>query len=413
MDSADDPLRRLIRTRAQDPMVLASALANASSAVARLDQALTGHPLANAVLYRARLEAVRRQAGVDGQLIDPWHLAATLEGLRLRMDPHLRIIDRGAILDRARAALALHQWIVEPDFDQEGEVQRAEAMLASQPTSLPPLIGAALGFRAWINAGETRPAMRAAMIRYWRKRQLLRLPVPLTGAASLRSEQSWDWDLWAPVFLGAIETEAADALDLLYALERTWFSARRAMADRRKDAHDARAVDVLAAAPVLSATTLARVLGIAVKNAIRILDTLVSAEVAIEVTHRSKRRLFALAGLVPIRDAVRPPYRAEPGRGRGRPRHEIEQAATDTAPPPWPPLTPIERRSFDYTALEEAMSHLDAVVRRTRHALTPRRPMIIEAPNLRPDEPSGAREAFLAEKSGHRAESKESRFAAE
>ena len=71
------------------------------------------------------------------------------------------------------------------------------------------------------------------------------------------------------------------------ALERTWFSARHTTANRRKDAHDARAVDVLAAAPVLSATTLARVLGIAVKNAIRILDTLVATEVAIEVTHRS------------------------------------------------------------------------------------------------------------------------------
>jgi hypothetical protein len=55
--------------------------------------------------------------------------------------------------------------------------------------------------------------------------------------------------------------------------------------------------------------SLAAVLGITVKNAIRILDTLVTAEVVIEVTHRSKRRLFALAGLVPIRDAVRPPYR--------------------------------------------------------------------------------------------------------
>ena len=367
MNSLDDPLHRLTRTGAPDPMVLAGALANASSAVARLDQALTGHPLASAVLYRARLEAVRRQAGVDGQLIDPWHLAATLEGLRLRMDSQLRIIDRGAILDKARAALALHQWIAEPDFDQEGEVQRAEAMLASQPASLPPLIGAAQGFRAWINAGETRPAMRAAMIRYWRKRHLLRLPVPLTGAASLRSEQSWDWDLWAPAFLSAIETEASDALDLLYTLERAWFSARRATAERRKDAHDARAVDVLAAAPVLSATTLARVLGIAVKNAIRILDTLVAAEVAIEVTHRSKRRLFALAGLVPIRDAVRPPYRPDPGRGRGRPRLDVITPEPEAPLEPLPPLTPVERRAFDYSALDEAMAHLDAVVRHTRH----------------------------------------------
>ena len=39
------------------------------------------------------------------------------------------------------------------------------------------------------------------------------------------------------------------------------------------------------------------------------------------------------------------------------------------APPPLPPLTPIERRVFDYTALEEAMSHLDAVVRNSRNAL--------------------------------------------
>jgi hypothetical protein len=46
------------------------------------------------------LEAVRRQAAVDGQAIDPWHLAAVLEGLRLRMDHALRIIDRGMISKR-------------------------------------------------------------------------------------------------------------------------------------------------------------------------------------------------------------------------------------------------------------------------------------------------------------------------
>jgi hypothetical protein len=34
-----------------------------------------------------------------------------------------------------------------------------------------------------------------------------------------------------------------------------------------------------------------------------------------------------------------------------------------------PPLSPVERRAFDYTALEEAMAHLDAVVRGARRAL--------------------------------------------
>ncbi|WP_287786380.1 hypothetical protein [Acidiphilium sp.] len=363
------PLDSLLRAEPPDPMVLASALADAAAAIARLDQALAGHPLAQAFLYRVRLEAVRRMAAVDGQLIDPWHLAATIEGLRLRMDPYLRIIDRGEILERARAALTLHQWLVEPDFDQEGEVQRAAAMLAMQPASLPPLIAAAQGFREWIEMGETRPAMRAAMIRFWRQRRLLGLPVPLTGAAALRSDQSWDHDDWLPAFLRALAREAADGLDLLYTMERGWFEARRGIAGRRKDSHVAPVVDLLAAAPVLSATTLARILGIAVKNAIRILDELVAAEIAIEVTHRSKRRLFGLKGLAPLREVVRPPYRPDPNRGPGRPRQPSEAEAADIAPLPLPPLTPIERRAFDYTALEEAMAHLDAVVRQTRAVL--------------------------------------------
>ncbi len=200
------PLDGLTRTSPFDPMVLAGALAAAAAAIARLDQALAGHPLDQAFLYRMRLDSVRRQAAVDGQLIDPWHLAATIEGLRLRMDPYLRIIDRLDIQANARSALVMHQWIVEPDFDQEGDVQRAEAMLAMQPASLPPLIAAAQGFRQWIETGETRPAMRSAMIRFWRRRHLFRLPVPLTGAAALGSEQNWEPDEWLPAFMRACRT---------------------------------------------------------------------------------------------------------------------------------------------------------------------------------------------------------------
>ncbi len=96
---------------------------------------------------------------------------------------------------------------------------------------------------------------------------------------------------------------------------------------------------------------------------------LVKAEIAIEVAHRAKRRLFALQGVAPLRDAVRPPYRPDQNRGRGRPRLEIDEDVSDEPPPPLPPLTPIERRAFDYTALEEAMAHLDAVVRTSRCAL--------------------------------------------
>ncbi len=376
MATAGGALDRLLvlpEDAAGDSLAMAAALADASAAIARLDQALASHPLRHAFLYRVRLDAVRRQAAVDGELIDPWHLAALLEGLRLRMDPYLRIIDRGRIVDAARTALALHQWLVEPDFDQEGEVQRAEALLASLPASLPPLLAGAQGLRRWIDGHEARAPMRAALVRFWTKRHLLRMPIPLTGAAAFGAETSWEHQSWLPLFLRAVEREAGENLDLLVTMERRWFAARRAITGRRKNSHAAAAVDVLAAAPVISAASLARILGIAVKNALRLLEELCAAEIAIEVTHRSKRRLFGLAGLAPLRDAVRPPYRPERNRGPGRPRQDGDEEPVDAdgAPAQAPPLSPLERTAFDYSALEEAMAHLDDVVRRTRQALTP------------------------------------------
>ena len=144
---------------------LLGALERASGAIARLDQALDNHPLRTAFLYRARLEAVRRQASVDGHGIDPWHLAAVLEGLRLRMDHALRIVDRGQIFEAARSALTLHQWIVEPDFDQEGEIQKAERHLANAAG----LVGVGEALWSWLDSGRTRPPVRGALVRFWTK----------------------------------------------------------------------------------------------------------------------------------------------------------------------------------------------------------------------------------------------------
>src|ERR1700751_343464 len=190
---------------------LSAALAEAAAAVARLDEALANHPLRPAFLYRARLDAVRRQAAVDGQLIDPWHLAAVLEGLRLRMDGALRIIDRGVIFDAARHALTLHQWLTAPDFDAEGEVQRAENHLA-ECTELvdTPMLAAARGLHAWLDSGGARAPIRAALIRFWVRHRVLRAPIPLTGAAALRADTPFELSASQPVFLHALAAEAMD-----------------------------------------------------------------------------------------------------------------------------------------------------------------------------------------------------------
>jgi hypothetical protein len=348
---------------------LAGALERAAAAFARLDQALQNHPLRAAFLYRVRLDAVRRQAAVDGQSIDPWHLAAVLEGLRLRMDGALRIIDRGTIFEAARHALTLHQWIVAPDFDQEGEVQVAEKALAQPSAAAAPLLSAAASMHSWLRDGGTRPPIRAALIRYWTKHRLLRAPVPLTGPRALGAEAPFEAEVWVPLFLEALTDEAADALQLLYSMERAWLTARAAVAGRRSTSRAATAVDVLAMAPLVSATTLAAGLGMAVKNAIALLDAFADAEIVVEVTHRSKRRLFGLAGLAPLRDEVAPPRRPEPGRGPGRPPAIREEEALPLPPLPDRPLTPIERKAIDYSDLEHWMAHADQVIRNTRWAL--------------------------------------------
>ena len=390
----DTPLTR----RAAPSPALADALAAAAAAMARLDEALASHPLRAAFLYRARLEAVRRQAAVDGMLIDPWHLAAMLEGLRLHADARLGRVDRGSIIDAARHAFDQYQWLVFPDFDQEGAVRQAEAHLAGfAGPGETPLLAAARGLHAWVGAGRggagdprgTRPPIRGALVRFWTRQKLLRTAVPLTGAAALRAETPFDWARWAPAFLQAVAAEAADGRQVLMDLERAWFSARAVVAGRRRDLHAAAAVDRLAVVPLISATSLAAGLGIAVKNAIRLLDGLVDADIAIEVTHRSRRRLFGLKAMAPLADAVRPPYRPDPNRGRGRPPgRDVEDAITGPPPalPPLPPLsplsplTPLERRAFDYSDVEHAMAQLDRVVRQTKRALdTLARPTIESA----------------------------------
>jgi hypothetical protein len=132
------------------------------------------------------------------------------------------------------------------------------------------------------------------------------------------------------------------------------------------------AVDLLAAIPLVSATTLAAALEMSVKAACAILDELVRLEVAVEVTHRHSRRLFDLAGLAPLRQAAAPPRRPLPGRGRGRPR-EVP-AAVEVPPEALPPPSlsragPLERRAFDYGDLAAAMQAVDEAIRKARTGL--------------------------------------------
>ena len=352
--------------------VLSGALEQAA-AIARLDALLAGHPLAAAWLWRIRLDAVRRHAACDGRAIDPWHLAAVIEGIRFRMDGATAIIDRGAIFEAARYAFGLWGWFVQPDAAQTQAIVRAAAVLsASGQTS--PLLGAALGVRGWLDDGGDRPALRATLARHWQHCGLLPVAVPLVTGAEAFGAVPRPTELWAAGFLKALAEEAEAGIALLRLLERQWLAARSAIRGRRRDSHAAVGVDILAAAPIISATSLARDLDIAIKNAASLLDTFVARGIAIEVTHRSKRRLFGLKHLAPLREETAPPRRALRRRGRGTlgPMRGADDAdAPDIAPPAAEPLrlTPLERREFEFSDLDDWMREADQLIRRSQAVL--------------------------------------------
>jgi hypothetical protein len=125
----------------------------------------------------------------------------------------------------------------------------------------------------------------------------------------------------------------------------------------------------MAATPLISATTLARAIGMSIKCTTELLDRFVAMEIAVEVTHRSARRLFGLAEMAPMRAATAAPRRPVPGRGRGRPRFDDLSEELVAPPEPLPPMPRYERPAIDYAALEAAMLECEQVIRSTRRAL--------------------------------------------
>lgn len=341
---------------------LNASLEKAVFVIGRLHQAMLGHPLAPAILHRARLDAVRRQAAVDGNAIDPWHLAALLENLPLRLHGE----DRGGIFDAARHALTHYQWLVTPSDEQEGEIQEAtnEILHASQGTAT--LLGIAQGMHSWLDAGRGRAPMRAAIARRLGA-TLLPYPVPLSGASALRAETPWRYDEWVPLFLDALAQEADEVLLQFRQLERLWLQARQVVGEkRRRTSRALAALDLLAASPLISATTLANQLSMAPKNALALLAQFVELGVVVEVTHRSARRLFGLKHLAPLAEEI-----ALPRRAQRRANRSVQTEDTYPDELKAEGSIPFRLRQWnpDYTDLEAAMAAADRAVRETSRRL--------------------------------------------
>ncbi|WP_025829162.1 hypothetical protein [Acetobacter okinawensis] len=230
-----------------------------------------------------------------------------------------------------------------------------------------PLLGGALAFRQWIETGHGRVPLRGALVRLWCEDGLLRTPLPLTGAAAFRSGTSWTARNWVPAWLSAIGDEAEAIRAMARALEASWRQARLQAGDQRRNSRASAAIDVIAAHPVISATSLAARLSMSIKAACLLLERFLERGLIVEVTHRSARRLFALRDMEPLQEVVQPRQKTIPGRKRGTPRA--------TGMPEVPPVEdssvqrdfqPLERWAPDYSELEAAMAEVDLLCRRSQ-----------------------------------------------
>jgi hypothetical protein len=299
--------------------------------------------------------------------------------VRFRLGASPALIDRGAVFAAAHHAFSLYRWFSAPDEVQQTAIAAAVAHLAALADRHSPLLGAALGVHAWLDQGGERPPIRAALAMYWPRRGVTALPCPLlTGARALHAEVPWAREAWTGHFLEALAEEAEDGLALFTTLERHWFAARRAVAGRRRDSRAAAAIDILAAAPLVSATALGAALGMATNNATRLLEGFVVLGIASEVTHRSKRRLYGLKHLAPLREAAVPPRRPLPGRRPGRPSAASLAAAaaasegaagTASMLAPSPPLPRLEPRELEFGELDRWLDLADQAIRRAQRVL--------------------------------------------
>ena len=359
-------------------MALAGALEQAAGTIARLDAALASHPLRPAWVWRARLDAIGRQAAVDGKAIDPWHLAALIEGVRLRLDHTPVLIDRGMLFAAAHHAFELYRWFAVPDETQRAAIRlAADHLVETVGTAQSPLLGAALGVHAWLDRGGERPPLRAALALYWQRRQVTALPCPLlTGAAALGADIPWAGDDWIEHFLGALAGEAEDGLALLALLERQWFAARACgrrpaprFACRRGDRHPGRGPAGLCHHARASARYRHQQRHPAARRVCRARDCQRS------LAAREAPALWAQTpGAVARSDRTTPPSAARapprPAECRlGGCRCQRRGCRYRGSLVPSPPLLPFERQKFDFGDIDHWLDLTDQAIRRAQRVL--------------------------------------------
>ncbi|HYE01015.1 MAG TPA: Fic/DOC family N-terminal domain-containing protein [Alphaproteobacteria bacterium] len=295
----------------------------AEAAVARFDQALRLSPVAGAYLSLARLHEAVRSAALDG-------LGTTPEAvLRVRLDPAAAGQDKAsrAAVDIAEALELAARRPLPEALSPEGLAELAErAERLSRGAEAPPDRGdLAWQAESWLEAARLHGDWPGLLAAGAGLRELLlreafgpacgrvaRLALPLllaragktAGPSLLLSERlsrrGGALEVLARggeaafhlAMLEAFAGAAEDGLRRLATLALLRETLRRRCPGRRNTSSLGRAVDLVLAAPLLSARHLRDRLGLSLRGAHMVIDQLAAARVLVEATGRSRDRLF-------------------------------------------------------------------------------------------------------------------------
>lgn len=282
--------------------------------IGRLEHALDSSPLEDVWHLRMQLDAASQLMECDGLKVDRDRLHVLMCGLpierhrdngvearALRMVASLRRLARRTAARRlGTAPVATADDEIEPGIGAwDDSVDLCLVTMAEERATEGALIATALALRGWIMKGGAASAGMAALpaqlvLGGLAKRYLPCFVAAWRKAALVEGERE---DEWLRRFLDGFAHAAEKGERTLGALQLARREWHRRLGSRRSTSRLPRLVDAMLALPVVAPAQAARVMGLTVGGATKLITELVALGILIETTRRKSWRRFLTADL--------------------------------------------------------------------------------------------------------------------
>lgn len=274
-----------------------SFLERAAFALGQLHEVNRRSPIYRGLHWRECILGAAHHAALDNAAINPIHLIALLNGLRLNKRQFIK--DYGHL---QKAIVRFDLLYIEKDTSY-GDLPSRELLWDRDDvidhffnTGKTGLLDTAQFLWDIMKDGIKGQSIGLESIRaavpYMLQVNVENPPfLPICGAKAFSLETN-QFNYWRKLWLSAIRKEVSGILTRQNRLYRNWYNARTNLPGIRKSDTIYRSIDALALAGLISPTRLKDTLGVSLKRAGNILEELVTLDVAVEVTKRRTHKLY-------------------------------------------------------------------------------------------------------------------------